>query len=59
MPPKDYTTAIEVDPNNRYAVISDTVTIVDLGLNESAYIYWDEGVDNFDGDYEFLLKSKM
>lgn len=55
MAAKDYTIGIKVDPNNRYTVATSSVTVTDLGINESAYIYWDEGVDNFNGDYEFLL----
>jgi len=58
MSAKDYTTGIKVDPNNRYTVAISSVTVNDLGINESAYIYWDEGVGNFNGDYEFLLDIK-
>jgi len=55
MSPKDYTTGVKVDPNNRFTVVPSGVTINDLDVPETAYIVWDEGVGAIDGDYEYLV----
>jgi len=55
---EDFTTYVEVDPNNRYAVAANTITINDLSRDEVAYIVKDKGVDFFDGDYTHLIKYR-
>jgi hypothetical protein len=48
---KNYTTGTEVDGNNRFTVDATSITVENLSLPDISYLYWDEGVDFFDGDY--------
>lgn len=55
MAAKDFTTATETDPNGRYVVTASKIAVTDLQSDEDAYVYWDEGVGHFDGDWEWLV----
>lgn len=48
---EDYTTSTEIDPNNRISVTASVLTYTGLARNESAYRYWDKGVNFFSGDF--------
>lgn len=56
---KDYTLATKVDPNSRFAVTANKITVTGMQRDEDAYIYFDEGVDFFDGDFTRQNSSKM
>lgn len=56
---EDYTTYTAVDPNNRFTVATNLITVNDLSRDEIAYIYADKGIDFFDGDYEHLLDFRV
>lgn len=55
---EDFTTYTKVDPNNRYTVAANLITVNNLSRDEIAYIVSDKGVDFFDGDYEHLLQFR-
>ena len=57
MPNEDYTTSTEVDPNNKISVTASVLTFTNLARNESAYRYWDKGVNYFNGDFTHLVDS--
>ena len=56
---EDYTDYTEVDPNARFAVITNKITVNGLTQNEDAYIYYDFGVDYFNGNYEIQVTVKI
>lgn len=56
---EDFTTYTKVDPNNRYTVAANNITVNNLSRDEIAYIVFDKGVDFFDGDYEHLLDFRV
>jgi len=56
---EDFTTATKVDPNNRYTIALNIITVNDLSRDEAAYIYWDKGIDFFDGNYTHLIQHRI
>jgi hypothetical protein len=52
---EDLTTYTEVDPNARITVTAARSSFVGLTRNEDAYVYYDKGVNHFNGDFEHLL----
>jgi len=46
-PLQDFTTFTEVDPNSRYAIAANVITVTGLTRNEAAYIYKDFGTGHF------------
>ncbi len=58
MATRDLTTATKIDPNGRFnPITADQITITGLTRNESAYMYWDDGVDNY--GYTFTHSGKF
>src|SRR3990172_12759017 len=53
---EDFTTYTEVDPNNRFSVATNVITITELTRTEDAYIYKDQSAGHFSGDFEHLFK---
>ena len=58
---QDLTDYTETDPNARFTVIADKITVNGLTRNEDAYVYYDFGVGNtyFDGSYEIWTTVKI
>ncbi len=56
---EDFTTFQEVDPNTRIAKTATRVTCAAIAGNEDAYVYYDKGVDYFDGDFTHYLTINM
>lgn len=56
---EDYTTYAEVDPNGRYAVTTNKVTVTGLTRNEDAYITSDKGVNHFGSTYSHTLDAQV
>lgn len=51
---ENFITYTEVDPLNRFTITSHNIDVFNLSKSEDAYVYFDKGVDHFDGDYEHL-----
>lgn len=51
MPLQDYTTYIEVDPNNRITVATNKIDWAGLDRTDDAHVYKDLGVAFFNGDF--------
>ena len=47
---ENFLTYTEVDPNNRYAVAANTITVTGLKANEDAWVVGDKGAGHF-GDF--------
>lgn len=55
---EDLTTYTEVDPNSHISATSSRMTGTDINRNETAYAYYDKGVDYFDAidiDFDFRM----
>lgn len=55
---EDYTTYVEVDPNNRYSVAATAITVTALTRNETAHVTFDFGAGNF-GDIALGINFEM
>ena len=53
---EDFTTYTEVDPNNHITVIAPKVAWNGLSAQESAYVYFDKGVDFFNSNLTHTLE---
>lgn len=56
---EDFTTYVEVDPNNHIERTSSRVTAAGLTRPESAYVYSDKGAGHFDGDFDHKLDCRL
>lgn len=56
---QDYTTATELDPNNRYTVSPTSIAFAGLTRNETAYEVFDFGAGFFNDDLEHTLDFKI
>lgn len=57
---EDFTTYIEVDPNNHIALTgTNKVSETSIHRNEDAYLYSDKGVNHFAGDFshDFIMRA--
>lgn len=55
---EDFTTYTEF-PAERFTIDANTVSWVDLGRDEDAYVYYDKGVNHFDGDFEHKFEIQI
>jgi len=55
----DFTTFTEVDPNSDITLTSDTCSFDTLDNGANAWVYKDEGVDFFDGDFNHEVQVKI
>lgn len=55
---EDFTTYTEVDPNARYAVAAQAITVTLVQRNEDAWIYADKGAGHFGMDFSHTLKIR-
>src|SRR3990172_2149918 len=53
---EDFTTYIETDPNNRFSVAANAITVTALSRDEDAWLIKDRGAGHFSGDFEHLFK---
>lgn len=58
-PLENYTTYTELDPNGRYAVAANTITITGLTRNEEAWIYDDKDASHFGATFEHLFDATL
>ncbi len=56
---ENFGTYTETDPNSRITKTTRRVTWTDLTRNEDAYVYKDEGVDYFGGDFVHFLTLRF
>jgi len=56
---QDYTSYTEVDVPAKLTVASNTITVADLGDDESSYVYKDFTAGYFSADYEFRLHFRI
>ena len=54
-PKENYPTYAKTDPNNRYTVATNQITVTGQTRNESSYVYDDKGTGHFSGDFSHLL----
>jgi len=59
MATRDFLTATEVDPNGRIERTTARSTFTNLTNEEDAYLYWDDGVNHYNGDFEHLIDVCM
>lgn len=52
----DYT---EVDPNSHITVETNKITFAELNKGEDAFVYRDEGIGYFDGDFEHQIEINI
>lgn len=52
---ENFLTYIELDPNSKIEVTSSKITFTNLYRGTDAYVYYDKGVDYFDGDFIHYL----
>lgn len=56
---EDYTGYTETDPNSRFSVATNTITVTGLSSNEDAYVYDDKGVDHFEETYNHTFDAQV
>jgi hypothetical protein len=56
---ENYTGFTEVDPNGRITITSSRISFAGLDTNETTYVYKDEGVDFFSGDFIHLVDFRI
>ncbi len=56
---EDFTTYTEVDPNGRYAVAANQITVTNLNRDDNAFVYSDKGAGHFGTTFVHNVDGRM